>query len=128
VAACGVHEQRQRVGRPGRVVVVEDASAGGRAGGRLGLLALLDLDRPCVELQAKLGQLLGVEVVLEREGVELVLGGRPPLLGLLEEGSERRFNDVGQFVCSFCVGFRRSGPRIPLARCLGGLPRTTYNV
>jgi hypothetical protein len=109
MAARGVHEQRQRVGRAGRVVVVEDASARGRAR-RRDLLALLDLDRPCVELQAKLGQLLGVEVVLEREGVELVLGGRIPLLGLLEEGTERRFNDVGQFVCSFCVGFRRSGP------------------
>jgi hypothetical protein len=55
-----------------------------------------DLDVPGAELRTQLGQLVGVEIVLERERFELAFRDQPALLGFVEEGAGRCFNDVRQ--------------------------------
>jgi len=93
VAAGLVHEERQCVGRPRRLGPRD--GRGGNARGRVGLV--LDLDCARVELCAQLGYLFRVEVVLGREGLQLLLGDRSALLDFLEEGPERCLNGRRQF-------------------------------
>jgi hypothetical protein len=84
VAARSVHEQRQRVGRAGDLA--RDLQRG-----RL-VLALLDLDVVRFEVRAQLADLVGVQIVLEREGLELLLGDYAALLDLVEEGADGCFD------------------------------------
>jgi hypothetical protein len=86
-----VHEERERVGRRGRLY--------GRRGDRLVRRRLDDLDLPGLELGAELGEILLVEVVLERERLQGGLVDRLVLLGLFEERRDSKFKRGAQF-CS----------------------------
>jgi hypothetical protein len=71
----------------------------------------VDLDSPRVQLGAKLDELVLVEIVLQRERLELLLSRRTPLLRLLEEGTERCFENAGQL--SSLLSIRWLPPRAP---------------
>src|SRR5437762_11844308 len=92
-----VHEQRHRIGRAARLTLV------GRSGPLL--LALrpwsLDLDVTALEVRAELAQLVRVEVVLERERLELVLGDGSAVLDLVDEDADGCFDMRVQSCRSF---------------------------
>ena len=92
VAAGALHEERERVGRRGRVRV--------RRGGRNVRRRLDDLDLPGLELGAQLDEILLVEVVLERERLQGGLVDRLVLLGLFEERGDSKFKRGGAQFCS----------------------------
>jgi hypothetical protein len=110
-----VHEERKRVGRHRRLCL-------GR-GGRLVRRRLDDLDLPGLELGAQLGEILLVEVVLERERLQGGLVDRLVLLGLVEERRDSKFKRGAQFfLTSFAssVSGERAGVRHqPLERPRG---------
>jgi hypothetical protein len=81
VAAGGVHEQGQRVGRAADLA---------RVLRRDGLsLPLLDLDVAGLQVRAQLSDLVGVQIVLERDRLELFLGDQPALLSFVEKDADR---------------------------------------
>jgi hypothetical protein len=99
-----VHEEREGVGRRGRLRV--------RRGDRLVRRRRDDLDLPGLELGAQLGEILLVEVVLERERLQCGLVDRLVLLGLFEERRDSKFKRGAQFfLTSFasCVLGEREG-------------------
>ena len=92
-----MHEERERVGRRGRLRV--------RRGDRLVRRRLDDLDLPGLELRTQLDEILLVEVVLERERLQGGLFDRRVLLGLLEERGDCKFKHGAQFLhTSFTFG------------------------
>src|SRR5256885_8883579 len=92
-----VHEQRHRIGRAARLTLLR------RRGPRL--LALrrwsLDLDVTALEVRTELAQLVRVEVVLECERLERVLGDGPAVLDLVDEDAEWCFEMRVQSCRSF---------------------------
>jgi hypothetical protein len=106
-----VHEERERVGRRGRL----RGRLRGRRGDGLVRRRLDDLDLPGLELGAQLGEILLVEVVLERERLQGGLVDRLVLLGLFEERRDRKFKRGAQFfLTSFAfVGVGRTRGRSP---------------
>jgi len=115
MAARRVHEQRQRVRRVRRLVREQGALFPFGPGG--------DLDGARLELGANVREVVFVEVVLERERFELVLGRATAFLGLLEEAVERCFNDGAQFypLLRFVIAAarRRSNRSIRLPAWIG---------
>ena len=112
VAAGAVHEQGQRVGGAGgRPSLVDDLLGGGRSE---------DLDLARVELGAKRGDLLLVEVVLDRERLDGGLVDLSTLLGFVEKRLKRCFKQGAQFGSTPYA--RRRGARAACA-----LPRTRWN-
>jgi hypothetical protein len=95
VAPRPVHEQGQAVGRdePGAVVEVDRRRRG-------------DLDLACLELRPDPGELVVVELVLERKCLERALIDRAAILGVLEELVDRCFENGVQI-----FSLRRSAAR-----------------
>src|SRR5689334_18653059 len=89
VAAGAVHEERERIGRARRGGV-RDGLLRGRGSRRD------DLDLPGLELRTQLGELLLVEVVLERERLQGGLLDRCVLLRFLQERGYSSFQHSAQ--------------------------------
>src|SRR5437899_672441 len=106
VAAGPVHEQGQRVARADDAVI--DVH-------RLGRRRRDDLDLARLELGAERGQLVLVEVVLEREGFELGLVDGGALLDLVQERMQGCFEDGRAQVLHFLLLFVGRAPHA----CLG---------
>jgi hypothetical protein len=85
VAADLVEEELERIGRARRGSrQIEGRRRGLRLGGRL-VLGLDALDAASVELVDDLGELCLVEIVLERQRLEVRLADRAALVGVIDE-------------------------------------------
>jgi hypothetical protein len=96
VAAGRVHEQGQRIGRARDLLSTSGRRRHEARVGRIRLRLVVDVDGTRLELRPQLGELVGIEVVLDRVRLELVLSDGFTLLRFLEEGVERCFNDGAQ--------------------------------
>jgi len=94
-----------------------------RRSGRNVRRRLDDLDLPGLELGAQLGEILLVEVVLERERLQGGLVDRLVLLGLFEERRDSKFKRGAQFFltsfASWVSGEREGVCHQPLQRPTG---------
>ena len=106
IATGPVHEQGQCVGRAGFLA-------------RLGAHGREDVDLTRLELSAQRDELVVVEIVLGREGLERALLDRAALLRVGEEGLDWLFDDRGQiaphFLPASCRRCSKRSMRLPLA-------------
>jgi hypothetical protein len=69
------------------------------------VLPLLDLHVAGFKVRAELADLVGVQIVLERESLELLLGDQATLLDLVEEDADRCFYVRRVQLCSLLRSF-----------------------